>query len=415
MSPKIASNAQDARSDGSLVWETLEAHMRTQLQARLQELMEEEVTAFLGRAKSVRRGDAAGGYRNGHGKARAVSLLGGTVRVRRPRVRGLEDRFVSQLVPFFQKQTPAVTALLHQGYLHGMAMGDFSLALRELLGDGAPLSAASLCRLTTRWNAAYQQWRARSLADVELVYLWADGIYVKAGVDTGKAALLVLIGALRDGTKVVLAVESGARESTESWATVLRDLHARGLRAPRLTIGDGNLGLWGALAAVYPESAEQRCWVHKLRNVLDQVPKAVQPEVLGALREVMYATTRATAERLRRRFATRYARWPKAVAALERDWMRLTTFFAFPGEHWIHLRTTNIIESPFAAVRLRTSAAKRFKRVDHATALIWKLLLVAERSFRTLTAPDRCAAVGRGLTFIDGKPAEEDATEKTAA
>ena len=400
----------------SPIFTTLEALAREQIQRMLQGLLEEEVSAFLGRTKSERRAAPEGGYRNGHGRPRRVTLLGGTVTVRRPRVRGLAERFESRLLPFFQRQTPNVVELLHQGYLHGMATGDFELALRHLLGDGAPLSRTSLVRLTERWQAEYEAWRAQSLDDLEVVYWWADGLYVKAGLGSGKACLLVIIGALSDGTKTVLALESGERESTESWQRVLRDLQARGLRAPKLIVADGHLGLWGAVGALYPTSAEQRCWTHRLRNVLDHVPTALRPEVTGWLRQLMYAPTRAAAEQLRARFAARYGeRYPKAVAALERDWARLVTFFDFPAAHWRHLRTSNVVESPFAAVRLRTSAAKRFRRVERATAMIWKVLCVAERAFKTLHAPHRCWEVYHDYRFVDGEPADSSATESAAA
>jgi transposase-like protein len=342
--------------------------------------------------------------------------MGGTVQVRRPRVRGLTERFTSRLVPFFQKQTPEVVELLHQGYLHGMATGDFELALRQLLGDGAPLSAASICRLKSRWQDEYERWRARRLDDLEVIYWWADGVYVKAGLGDGKAALLVIIGALSDGTKVVLTVESGQRESTESWAQLLRDLRARGLRAPQLTVGDGHLGLWGALAQIYPTSGEQRCWTHKLMNVLDTVARAQQPEIKGWLRQLMYAESRAACEQLRDRFVARYQRGaPKTVATLTRDWDRLVSYFDFPREHWGHLRTTNVVESPFAAVRLRTTAAKRFRRVENATALIWKVLQVAERTFRPLNGPRRCHEVWAGKRFRNGDPVAEAHSMGTAA
>lgn len=413
MSAKITTPRDPARGDDGRemlpVLATLETHIRGEIQRLLQTLLDEELTDFLGRAKSARGATAglAGGkvYRNGHGKPRAVSLMAGTVTVRRPRVRGAADRrFESQLLPFFRKQTPEVTELLNQGYLHGMATGDFDLAFRHLLGDGAPLSASGLCGLKKRWAAEYAAWRTRPLDGLELVYLWADGIYVKAGLEREKAALLVLIGALSDGTKVLLAVESGERESSESWARVLRDLKARGLVAPRLTIADGHLGLWGALAGVYPTSGEQRCWLHKLVNVLDRVPKKAQLEVRGWLRRLMYAESRARYNQLRTQFVTRYrGRYPDAVATLERDEARLLTYYEFPAEHWRHLRTSNVIESPFAAVRLRTTAAKRFKRVDSAVALIWRLLQVAERRFRCLAAPQRCAEVFRGTRYADGE------------
>ena len=271
--------------------------------------------------------------------------MNGTMTVRRPRVRDREDRFVSRLLPLFQRRTPAVSALLPELYLHGLALGDFELALRGVLGDAAPLSASSLVRLKATWQAQYTAWQQRDLGDCRLVYLWADGVYVKAGLDTSKAALLVLIGADAEGQKHVLAVTSGQRESTESWAGVLRDLKRRGLPAPKLTIADGHLGIWSALATVYPASGEQRCWNHKLRNVLDTVPKKHQPEVKAALQTIASANSERAATAGRDAFARRYGRaHPKTVERLERDWARMTAYYAFPTEHWKHLRTTNVID-----------------------------------------------------------------------
>jgi putative transposase len=386
-------------------WETLETFARAQVQEFIQQLLEDEVTELLGREKSERRAtvDAPRGSRNGHGKPRQLALMNGTIAVQRPRVRDVEERFVSRLLPLFQRRTTAVAALLPELYLHGLALGDFELALRGLLGDGAPLSVSSLVRLKAAWQAQYTAWQERDLSGCRLVYLWADGVYVKAGLDTSKAALLVLIGADADGHKVVLAVVSGQRESTESWAAVLRDLKRRGLRAPKLTIADGHLGIWSALAAVYPESAEQRCWNHKLRNVLDTVPRKHQAEVKAALQAIASADSTRTATALRDTFARTYRRaHPKAVERLTHDWERMIAYYAFPTEHWTHLRTTNVIESPFAAVRLRTSAAKRFKKVENATALIWKTLLVVEQHFRKLNAPHLCTTVYDGAIYRDG-------------
>lgn len=386
-------------------WDTLETFARTHVQGFIQQLLEDEVTELLGRAKSTRRAplDAPAGSRNGHGKVRQLALMNGTIAVRRPRVRDVEERFVSRLLPLFQRRTPEVAALLPELYLHGLALGDFELALRGLLGEAAPLSASALVRLKATWQAQYAAWQQRDLSDCRLLYLWADGVYVKAGLDTSKAALLVLIGADAEGNKMVLAVTSGQRESAESWAAVLRDLKRRGLRVPKLTIADGHLGIWGGLAAVYPESAEQRCWNHKLRNVLDTVPKKHQAEVKAALQAIASAESERAATALRDTFARTYRRsHPKAVERLERDWERMVAYYAFPQEHWKHLRTTNIIESPFAAVRLRTGAAKRFKVVENATALIWKTLLVVEHHFRKLNAPDLCTLVYDGAVYRDG-------------
>lgn len=391
--------------EASPLWATLETFARQEIQAFIQRLLEQEVIELLGRGKSCRRAvvDATAGYRNGYGKPRRLTLSNGTITLQRPRVRGLEQRFESRVLPLFQRRTREVGAVLPELYLHGLAQGDFTLALRGLLGDGAPLSASSIARLTAGWAVEYRAWRERSLADLELVYLWADGLYVKGGLEDTKAALLVVIGALSDGRKVVLAVEPGQRESTASWAEVLRSLKARGLAAPRLTVADGHLGLWGALAQVYPESAEQRCWNHRIVNILDAVPLKQQGEVRIALRALAYAPTRGEAERLRAVFAKRYrVRFPKAVERLEHDWERLVAYYAFPQEHWRHLRTTNVVESPFDAVRLRTSAAKRFKKVENGSAMIWKLLLLAERSFRRLNAPELLPAVYAGAKYVDG-------------
>lgn len=389
----------------SATWETLETFARAQVQDFIQQLLEDEVTELLGRQKSVRRAavDAPTGARNGHGKPRKLALMNGTITVRRPRVRDLDERFVSRLLPLFQRRTPEVSALLPELYLHGLALGDFELALRGLLGDAAPLSASSLARLKATWQGQHVAWQQRDLSDCQLVYLWADGVYVKAGLEDSKAALLVVIGADAAGRKQVLAVASGERESVPGWTAVLRDLKARGLRAPKLTIADGHLGIWGAIATIYPTSGEQRCWNHKLRNVLDAVPRKRQAEVKAQLQQIASAETQRAATALRTTFARAYGRlFPKAVACLERDWDRLVAYYAFPQEHWKHLRTTNVIESPFAAVRLRTSAAKRFKKVENATTLIWKTLLVVEQHFRKLNAPHLCTAVFDGVVFHDG-------------
>jgi len=387
----------------SPLWETLETYARGEIQGFLQRVLEEEVEALLGRRKSERRRPETVGYRNGHGRPRQLALTSGTITVRRPRVRDLDERFVSRVLPLFQRRTREVGALLPELYLHGLATGDFELALRGLLGDAAPLSASSIQRLKADWQGQYDAWGRRELADLSLVYVWADGIYVKAGLEDAKAALLVLIGALADGRKVILAVESGQRESTASWAAVLRDLKARGLGAPKLTVADGHLGIWSALAQVWPESAEQRCWNHKLRNVLDAVPDQAQPAVKAHLQRIAGAASRATAERERRAFRLAYQqRHPKAVERLECDWERMVAYYSFPQEHWRHLRTTNVVESPFDAVRLRTSAAKRFKRVENATALIWRVLLVVEQHFRKLNAPHLCAEIYAGVAYQDG-------------
>jgi putative transposase len=384
----------------------LEEMVRERIQQFVQSLLEGEVTALVGRAKSARRPLVAEGpavYRNGHGKPRRLSMSSGTIEVRRPRVRGLEERFESAVLPLFARRTRQVGELLPQLYLHGLAQGDFELALRGLLGEGAPLSASSIERLRGQWVAEYQAWSSRSLSGLEPVYLWADGIYVKAGLEKDKAALLVVIAGLRDGRKVVLAVEAGHRESAATWARILRGLRERGLQTPRLVVADGHLGIWAALSEVFPEVDEQRCWNHKVINVLDRLPKRLQAEARALLTQIPYAETREQAETLRDQFVERYgADHPAAAETLLRDWERMVTFYGYPREHWKHLRTTNPVESPFASVRLRTNAGKRYKKVVNATALIWKLLLVAEKTFRRLDHPHLLPEVAMGAQYRNG-------------
>ncbi|MCI0408478.1 MAG: IS256 family transposase [Acidobacteria bacterium] len=401
-----------------VVWGALEQWARGKIQEWLQWLLETEVTELLGREKSERREavDAGAGFRNGYGKPRRLSMTSGTITVRRPRVRGLEGRFESRILPAFKRRTEQVGELLPELYLHGLAQGDFELALRGLLGEGAPLSPSSIARLTAGWQNEYEAWKSRPLDELEVVYVWADGIYVKAGLEKEKAAVLVVIGALRDGTKVVLALQSGHRESTESWAGILRDLKRRGLNAPKCVIADGNLGLWGALAQVFPEAAEQRCWNHRIVNVLDKVSKKEQPQARILLKAIPYEETLEQAERLKKKFQTwcEKKRFTEAARLIDQDWERMVTFYAFPKEHWKHLRTSNVVESPFAAVRLRTGAAKRYKRMENATAVIWKTLLVAEGNFRRLDHPELLAEVAEEVMYVDGVRAKRTEAEAAA-
>ena len=403
----------------SPTWETLEIFARQRMQQMVQQLLVAEVDELLARARYERRVavDAPIGYRNGFGKPRRLSLSNGTITLRRPRVRGRSERFESRLLPAFKRRTEEVGRLLPELSLHGLAQGDFDLALRGRLGDGAPLSAPSIARLKAGWQAEYELWKTRSLEDLEVVYLGVDGVYVKAGLEKEKAAMLVALAALRDGQKVIVAVESGYRESTESWSAILRDLKRRGLRAPQLVIGDGHLGIWGGLATVFPEAKEQRCWNHRILNVLDKLPRTRQAEARSLLTKIPYAETREAADREKRAFQASCAKrgHVEVGRALDRDWERMVTFYHFPREHWKHLRTSNPVESPFAAVRLRTAAAKRFKKVENATAVIWKTLLVAEKTFRRLDAPELMADVANGVVYVNGVRAVNQREQKAAA
>ena len=270
------------------------------------------------------------------------------------------------------------------------------------------MSSSSIARLRAKWEEEFETWQERRLDDRELVYAWADGIYVKAGLEKDKAALRVVIGAMSDGSKEVLAIQPGYRESTESWLKLLRDLRDRGLSVPLLLMADGGLPIWSAVDQVWPEAGQQRCWNHKIINVLNDLPKHAQGKARALLTQIPYAETQEEAEARRDTFVARYRdRYPAAVETLERDWERMVTFYDFPEQHWQHLRTTNPVESPFASVRLRTNAGKRYKRVQGATALIWRLLMVAETRFRKLNAYELLQDVYEGKKYNDGKPIEQ--------
>ena len=341
----------------------------------------------------------------------------GTVTVHRPRVRGLEQQFESRVLPMFARRTAEINKLIPQLYLHGLALGDFDLALRGLLGEEAPISASTVARLKEGWQAEWEEWKKRPLDGLGVLFMWVDGVYVKAGLEKEKAALLVIVGGLLDGRKVILAVEPGYRESTESWSAVLRDLKERGLNCPRLVIGDGNLGIWGALSNVYPDASEQRCWNHKTVNVLDKLPKKAQPEAKRRLQDIAYAESRPEAEGKRDVFLNwcRKEGYRAAGDTLVRDWERMVTFYQFPKEHWKHLRTTNVVESPFAALRLRTDAAKRYKKVENATVVIWKMLMLAERRFRRLDAPEKLMQVYLGFGVGEAREGTEIKREEVLA
>jgi putative transposase len=390
----------------TIVFDELENWVRAQVQGYIQELLEEEVSQFLGRRRSERREKTEGqeGYRNGYGKQRRLTMSCGTIRVRRPRVRQTEEQFESRVLPMFAKRTKEVGDLLPELYLHGLAQGDFELALRGLLGDEAPLSESTIARLKIKWQAEYEEWNGRSLEDVEVVYLWVDGVYVKAGLEREKACMLVALAGLSDGRKVFIAMQAGHRESTQSWSDMLRSLKARGLKPPRLVVGDGNLGIWAAMRNVWPEIDEQRCWNHRILNLLDRVPKKRQAQAKIMLRQMMYAPTVKEATRLKGVFQAwcRKHGFEDAAQLIDRDWDRMVRFYQYPKEHWTHLRTTNPIESPFSRVRLRTDASRRYKKVDNATALIWKTMLVSEKQFRRLKAPELLKEVYTGAIYADG-------------
>jgi transposase-like protein len=397
----------------------LERFARQQVQEFLQRVLEEEVTRHFGRDKYERRGGIAAeaevletkgqkrqGYRNGYGKPRSLTTSMGTVEVRRPRVRGLGEgeEFESKVLPLFVSRTKGLDEALVGLYLHGLSLGDFDLALRGLLGSQAPISSSTLARLKESWLAEYKDWKAQTMVEQEVVYLWVDGIYVKAGLEREKGCLLVALAGLSNGKKVFLAIESGYRESKESWSTLLRDLKQRGLQPPRLVIGDGALGIWAALSEVFPFSGQQRCWNHRKINILNQIPDKAQSQAIELLKSITSSETEKQALKARVQFQdwAKDKGYDKAAQLISHDWDRMTAYFNFPKEHWKHLKTTNPIESPFASARLRTDAAKRFKKADNATAMLFKLLTTAEKTFRKLQHPHLLPEVFAGAKYKDG-------------
>jgi transposase-like protein len=354
----------------------------------------------------------ANGYalvvRNGKARPRKVSLGAGVIEIAAPRVndRRPDHRFTSKILPPYMRRSPRLNEALPVLYLRGLSTGDFEEALSALLGaDGAGFSASTITRLSSVWQEEYEGWRKRPLTSKEYVYVWADGVYfnVRLGEDK-QLACLVLVGVLPDGTKEVIALEDGYRESTASWLSLLRDLRQRGMLAPKLAIGDGALGFWAALRQVYPETQEQRCWVHKIANVLDKLPKRMQPRAKDLLHEIMRAPDRQSALEDIKRFSQEYqAKYPKAVETLTKDQDELLTFFDFPAEHWIHLRTTNPIESTFSTVKARTKKTKGAGSRKAGLAMAFKLLLAAEKSWRRISAPYLVALVQAGVKFSDGQ------------
>jgi transposase-like protein len=396
----------------SLCLASLDEIAREGARRMLELALQAEVDEYVQRAQKVRdeRGRALV-VRNGRARERTVILGVGELKMSAPRVddRRLGERFTSRILPPYMRRSPRVDEALPVLYLKGLSSGDFGEALTVLLGpEVAGLSASTITRLLQSWQEEYQAWRKRPLADTDYVYVWADGLHFGVRLEEDRLACLVIMGVRGDGRKEVVAIEDGYRESSESWGSVLRDLRARGMPAPVLAVADGALGFWEALRAVYPETLEQRCWVHKLRNVLDKLPKRLQPRAKDMLHEAMLAPDRASAEEAIARFAREYgAAYPKAVSCLTEGQDKLLTLFRFPAQHWLHLRTTNPIESCFATVKARTRKTKGAGSRRAALALAYKLALSAEQHWRKISAPHLVALVRAGARFNNGLPQTE--------
>jgi putative transposase len=300
-------------------------------------------------------------------------------------------------------------------YLHGLSGGDFVPALEQFLGSGAGLSASTVTRLTEQWQAECEAFSRRDLSEVDYVYVWADGIHVTVRLEEHKLCLLVVIGVRADGSKELVALADGYRESVESWADLLRDAKRRGMRAPVLAVGDGALGFWGGLREVFPETREQRCWFHKSANVLAAMPKSAHPAAKKALAEIWGAEDKTHALAAVKVFADLFgAKFPKAAAKITDDLEQLLAFYDYPAEHWVHLRTTNPIESTFATVRHRTKITRGPGSKAAGLAMAFKLILAAQDRWRAVNAPHLVALVRAGATFINGRLIERSEDQPAA-
>jgi len=351
--------------------------------------------------------------RNGHLPEREIVSGIGPIKVRQPRVRHRDGgRFTSAILPPFMRRTPSVDALIPVLYLKGISTGDFTEALAAILGEKASgLSATNIVRLKAGWEADYKEWSQRDLSQKRYVYWWADGVYFNVRLDEERSCVLVLIGATEDGTKELLAVVDGYRESTQSWRELLGQLKRLGLTtAPKLAIGDGSLGFWIALQEEYGPVAQQRCWVHKTANILDKMPKSVQGKAKQLIHEMYLAPTRKAALAAYDQFISSYqAKYPKATECLEKDKEGLFTFYSFPAQHWPHLRTTNPIESTFATVRLRTHRTKGCGSRIATLTMVFKLGIEAQKHWRRLNGSELIPKVVTGVQFVDGEELHEQA------
>ena len=361
--------------------------------------------------------------RNGHAEPRTISTAAGRIEVTAPRINdkrvdetGERCRFRSAILPPWARKSPKVAEVLPLMYLHGMSSGDFAPALAGFFGSSAGLSASVITRLTTQWQAEQRAFAERRLDDRDFVYVWADGVHFNVRLEEDRLCCLVIVGVRADGTKELVAIADGYRESTESWADLLRDLRRRGMGAPVLAVGDGALGFWGALREVFPATRAQRCWVHKVANVLSALPKSAQPTARRMLAETRDAEDRKHAVKAADAFAREYGtKWPKAVAKIVDDLDVLLTFFDFPAEHWIHLKTTNPIESTFATVRLRTKVTKGPGSRAAGLAMAYKLIESAQDRWRAVNGPHLVALVRAGARFEKGVIVERDQQVQEAA
>ncbi|MBX9703493.1 MAG: IS256 family transposase [Silvanigrellaceae bacterium] len=357
--------------------------------------------------------------RNGYLPERSIQTGIGEVTVKVPKVRdrsGSGIQFNSHLLPPYLRRTKSIEELIPWLYLKGLSTGDYSEALGSLLGEGAKgLSANTVCRLKSQWLDEHQTWQRQDLSQKRYVYWWADGVYSKVRMDD-RLCLLVIIGVTEHGQKELVAVSDGYRESSASWEELLTSLRQRGLtHSPRLSVGDGALGFWNALSKVYPDSRHQRCWVHKTANILNKLPKSVQPKVKASLHEIWMASTRKDAYRAFDNTLELFsAKYPKAMECLSKDREELLAFYDFPAEHWIHIRTTNPIESAFATVRLRTKKSRNCGSRDSTLAMVFKLMESAQKRWIKIRGFNLLTLVVNNVKFEDGVQTVEQSDKKAA-
>lgn len=374
----------------------LEKLARNAAQRIIQEALEFEVLEFLERGKHAKTNpEDFRGYRNGHHKERTISTSFGSLEVKVPRVSDNREAFESNLVKPYKRRSEGLDCLFPNLFVEGLATRDFEPALRFLVGESAPLSPSSISRLNKKFKDEYDVWAKRDLSNLKIVYVWADGIYLKAGIADEKRCLLVIIGVDISGKKHLLTMREGFRESTESWYNCLIDLQKRGMNEPALAMADGGLGFWAALPKVWRQTKAQLCWLHKMRNILDKLPKSEHSEAVLRLRGIYSASSPEVAEKLAKELMSDWkkAEYYQAVECLFAALPRLLTFYEFPAEHHRHLRTTNVIESPFATVRLRTDAAKRFRSARSGTHLVFKIMESCEKRWRIISHPEKLKEV----------------------
>jgi transposase-like protein len=418
-----ADDSSSTAASSSLIDQIVREGARKMLAAALQA----EVDAYIAAFADER--DAAGRrlvVRNGSHQPREILTTAGAIEVTAPRINdkrideatGERHRFSSSILPAWARKTPSISEVLPLLYLHGLSSGDFIPALGQFLGSSAGLSAPVITKLTEQWKSEQRTFAARDLSGADYVYLWVDGIHVNIRLEEHKLCLLVMIGVRADGRKELVALSDGYRESAESWADLLRDAKRRGMRAPVLAMGDGALGFWSALREVFPQAREQRCWFHKIANVLGALPKSAHPAAKKALAEIWNAEDKDHAQAAVKAFQAAYgAKYPKAVAKVVDDLDELLAFYDFPAEHWVHLRTTNPIESTFATVRHRTKVTKGPGSRAAGLAMAFKLIESAQARWRAVNAPHLVALVRAGATFTGGKLVErpDDHVSSTAA